>query len=404
MDYIGRIGSLRDTLPYDIDGVVIKVDSIGQFQRLGTTVKSPRGAVAFKYRARQAETVVRRIVFQVGRTGRVTPVADLEPVFLAGSTISRATLHNEQEIARKDIREGDAVIIEKGGDVIPKVVSVVKDRRPPDSEPVRFPGRCPVCGSPLARHEEEVDIRCVNAACPAVVENSILHFASRNAMNIEGMGPALVGQLMKANLVRDYADLYSLTEGNLAPLERMGEKSAANIVAAIGGSRARTLANLLFALGIRHVGAGSARVLAGRFGSLDSLMEADPETLQAVEDVGPVVARSIGEFFRNDANRALIGRLRAHGLPFAQERRQAADADGFFAGKTFVLTGALSSMAREEASGLIVARGGKVTSSVSKKTDFVVAGADPGSKLEKANDLGVAVLDEQEFLRRAGMR
>jgi DNA ligase (NAD+) len=404
IDYIGRIERIRDTLPYDIDGVVIKVDSVEQFRRLGTTAKSPRGAVAFKYRARQAETVIRRIVFQVGRTGRVTPVADLEPVFLAGSTISRATLHNEQEIARKDIRERDTVIIEKGGDVIPKVVSVVSGKRPPDSETVRFPENCPVCGSPLVRLEEEVDIRCVNAACPAVVENSILHFASRNAMNIEGMGPALVEQLMKTGLARDYADLYELKQDALAALDRMGERSAANIIAAVEGSKTRTLANLLFALGIRHVGTGSARVLAEHFGSLDNLMEADTETLQSVEDVGPVVARSISEFFTNEANRSLIERLRAHGLPFVQERKETAAADDFFAGKTFVLTGALSSMTREEASGLIIARGGKVTSSVSKKTDYVVAGADPGSKLDRAKTLGVAVLDETGFLRELDIR
>jgi len=404
IDYIGKIERVRDTLPYDIDGVVIKVDSVEQFRRLGTTAKSPRGAVAFKYRARQTETVIRRIVFQVGRTGRVTPVADLEPVFLAGSTISRATLHNEQEIARKDIREHDAVIIEKGGDVIPKVVSVVFGKRPLDSEPVRFPDRCPACGSPLVRHEEEVDIRCVNAACQAVVENSILHFASRNAMNIEDMGPALVEQLMETGLVRDYADLYSLEAGRLAALERMGDRSAANIIAAVEGSKTRPLAHLLFALGIRHVGTGSARVLAERFGSLDSLMEADAETLQSVEDVGPVVARSIREFFQNEANRSLVERLRVHGLTFVQESPKTSGTEEFFAGKTFVLTGVLSSMTREAASELIIARGGKVTTSVSKKTDFVIAGADPGSKLDKANTLGVAVLDEAGFLRHAGTK
>ncbi len=400
MDFIGRFEGLRSTLPYDIDGVVIKVDSLDQFRRLGTTAKNPRGAVAFKYRARQTETVIRSIIFQVGRTGRVTPVADLEPVLLAGSTISRATLHNEQEIARKDIRERDTVVIEKGGDVIPKVVEVRKDRRPADSEPVHFPENCPVCGSPLVREGEEVDYRCVNAACPAVVENSILHFASRNALNIEGMGPALVTQLMQSGLVRDYADLYTLTREQLADLDRMGEKSAQNILDAIGGSRKRTLAHLIFGLGIRHVGTGTARTLAEQFGSLDAIMDADRETLQAVPDIGPIAAESIRDFFDNERNRVLVERLREYGLPFTKERTRPAAEGGFFAGKTFVLTGTLPTLTREQASELILARGGKVTSSVSKKTDYVLAGTDPGSKLEKARALGVTVIGEEEFLAR----
>ena len=253
MEYISRLESLRDNLPYDIDGVVIKVDSLDQFRRLGTTAKSPRGAIAFKYQARQAETVIRQIVYQVGRTGRVTPVAELDPVFLAGSTISRATLHNEQEIARKDIREGDTVILEKGGDVIPKVVEVVFGKRTADSRPVKFPGRCPVCGTPIVREGEEVDYRCVNAACPAVVENRILHFASRNAMNIDGMGPALVAQLMESGLAHNYADLYALRRDQLESLERMGEKSAQNIFDAIEGSKRRTLAHFIFEIGRAHV-------------------------------------------------------------------------------------------------------------------------------------------------------
>lgn len=404
LDYIHMIEGKRDGLPYDIDGVVIKVDSLEQFRRLGNTAKNPRGVIAFKYQARQAATVIRRIVFQVGRTGRVTPVADLEPVFLAGSTISRATLHNEQEIARKDIRERDTVVIEKGGEVIPKVVSVVKAKRPHDSQPLIFPDNCPVCGSPLVRVEEEVDIRCVNAACPAVVENSIRHFASRNAMNIEDLGPKLVARLMETGLVHDYADLYSLTREQLEALDRMGEKSAANILDAIGNSKRRTLANLLFALGIRHVGTGTARTLAARFGSLDAIVDADIETLQATEDIGPVVAKSIRDFFRNEQNAKLIRRLRDHGLPFVHEGPRGTAPDAFFSGKTFVLTGTLSSMTREEASGIILSRGGKVTSSVSKRTDYVVAGEDPGSKYEKALSLGVRILGEEEFLRQAGVK
>ncbi len=402
LDYIDYIEGIRDSLPYDIDGVVIKVDSLERFRALGATAKSPRGAVAFKYRARQAETVVRRIVYQVGRTGRVTPVADLEPVFLAGSTISRATLHNELEIARKDIRERDTVVIEKGGDVIPKVVSVVLDKRPADSVPAAFPSECPACGSALVREVDEADIRCINASCPAVVENGILHFVSRNAMNIEGMGPALVAQLLAAGFVHTLDDLYSLTADTLAGLERMGEKSAANIVEAIAASkRSRTLAHLLFALGIRHVGSGAARTLAGRFGSLDMLMAADGDTLIMVEDVGPVVARSIRDFFANGANRALIGRLREHGLPFSQETVAPAP-DTFFSGKTFVLTGSLSSMTREQAAERIIALGGSVSSSVSKKTAAVIAGADPGSKFDKADALGVSIMGEREFLDLLG--
>ena len=338
---------------------MVKVDSLDQFRRLGNTAKSPRGAIAFKYQARQAETVLRGIIFQVGRTGRVTPVAELEPVFLAGSTISRATLHNEQEIARKDIRLHDTVIIEKGGEVIPKVVSVALDKRPPHAEPVQFPENCPVCGSSLVRLETEVDIRCVNAACPAVVENSLTHFASRNAMNIEDLGPKLIVKLMESGLVSDYAGLYALTREQLENLDRMGEKSARNIIEAIESSKGRTLANLLFALGIRHAGAGTARTLAERFSSLDAIMSADIETLQATEDIGPVVAESIFDFFRNDRNRQLIERLREYGLPFTQERPNGAITDEFFAGKTFVLTGALSSLTRDEAAGRILARGGK---------------------------------------------
>ena len=398
LEYIRDFEGKRDELPYDVDGVVIKVDTLDQFRRLGNTAKSPRGVIAFKYQARQAETILRGVIFQVGRTGRITPVAELEPVFLAGSTISRATLHNEQEIARKDIRTGDTVVIEKGGEVIPKVVEVKLEKRPPDTEPVRFPENCPVCGSPLVRLETEVDIRCVNASCPAVVENSLIHFASRNAMNIEDLGPKLIGKLMEVGLVHDYADFYALTPDSLENLERMGEKSARNIIDAIEASKQRTLANLLFALGIRHVGAGTARTLSGRFGDLDAIMSAERDTLQAVEDIGPVVAESIFDFFRNEQNLQLIERLREYCLPFTRERMAEAIIDDFFAGKTFVLTGALSTLTREEAGEQIIASGGKVTSSVSKKTDYVVAGAEPGSKLEKAQKLGVRVLNEEEFM------
>lgn len=398
MDFIRRVEKIRDKLPYDIDGVVIKVNSLEQFDRLKTTAKSPRGAIAFKFRARQAETIIRDVIFSVGRTGKVTPVAELAPVFLAGSTISHATLHNEQEIARKDIRIGDTVIIEKGGDVIPKVTAVVSEKRPPNSHPVVFPEQCPVCGSKLVRIEEEVDIRCVNAACPAVVENSILHFASREAMNIEGLGPALVAQLMKTGLVKDFADIYTLTTEQITALEHMGEKSASNIIGAIKTSKDRDLWHFLFALGIRHVGTRTARVLSERFGSIDKLLEADPEKLQAVADVGPVMADSVYDFFHNQENCTLLERLRGMGLPFESKTPPRAFEEEFFAGKVFVLTGSLSQLTRDGATELIIARGGRVSSSVSKKTDYVVAGAEPGSKYDKARSLGVKIIQEDEFL------
>ncbi|MCE5250573.1 NAD-dependent DNA ligase LigA [bacterium] len=396
MEFAGEMERKRDTLPYDIDGIVIKVDSIDQFDRLGTTAKSPRGVVAYKFQARQAETVLEDIIAQVGRTGTVTPVAVLRPVLLAGSTISRATLHNEQEIARKDIRVGDTVIIEKGGDVIPKVVSVVAEKRPPGTKPYRLPDVCPECSSPLVRDEREVAVRCVNASCPAMVEGRILHFASREAMNIEGLGPSLVTQLVQSGLAGNYADLYTLTREKLAALERMGDKSADNIIAALGESRKKDLWNLIYGLGIRHVGAGSARVLAEQFGSLDELMAADREKLESVEDIGPVVAESIRAFFDNDENRLTVERLKSYGLRIETDRRERI-ADDFFAGKTFVLTGTLGSMSRNEASDLIRERGGNVSSSVSKNTDYVLFGSDPGSKYDKARELGVTLLGEEEF-------
>jgi len=393
----------RDSLPYDIDGIVIKIDSISQYARLGTTAKSPRGVVAYKFRARQAETLLEDIIVQVGRTGTVTPVAVLKPVLLAGSTISRATLHNEQEIERKDIRIGDTVILEKGGDVIPKVVSVVTEKRPEGILPYRLPDTCPECLSPLVRDEKEVAVRCVNTSCPAMVEGSIQHFASREAMNIEGLGPSIVSLLVKEGLIANYADLYVLGEHRerLATLERMGEKSADNLIAAIEDSKKRELRNLVFGLGIRHVGAGSARVLADRFTSLDALMNAGSEELEAIGDIGPVMAESIMDFFGNDGNHAVVDRLKKYGLP-CESVKHDLQTDEFFAGRTFVLTGALGSMTRSEAGELIRAKGGKVASAVSKKTDYVVFGADPGSKYDKAVSLGVKTLDEQEFSELIG--
>ena len=401
MDFAGDMERKRHSFPYDIDGIVIKVDSTGQYDRLGSTAKSPRGVVAYKFRASQAETILEDIITQVGRTGTVTPVAVLKPVALAGSTISRATLHNEQEIARKDIRIGDTVIIEKGGDVIPKIVRVVTEKRPHGAAPYILPDTCPECSSPLVRDESEVAVRCVNASCPALVEGRILHFASREAMNIEGMGPSLVSQLVKAGLVRDYADLYTLNSDELASRESMGEKSAGNFLAALEESRKRSLSNLIFGLGIRHVGAGAARVLVKTFRSLDSLMNADIESLEGIGDVGPVMAESIRIFFDNQENRAIIERLKHYGLPVEETGEPDVVAeDTFFSGKTFVLTGTLSSITRSDAGEIIRSRGGKVTSSVSKKTDYVVVGTDPGSKYDKAVALGVTVVSEEELVRQ----
>jgi DNA ligase (NAD+) len=396
----------RAGLAFDTDGVVVKVDAFEQRARLGATSKFPRWALAFKFPAQQATTRLVRIELQVGRTGAVTPVAVLEPVFLAGSTIQLATLHNEQEIARKDIRAGDVVLIEKGGDVIPKVVKPIETQRiqgPDAPVPFRMPSACPVCGAPLHRPEDEVVWRCDNASCPARLRRSLEHFASRRAMNIDGLGEALVEQLVATGLVRDFADLYALDPPSVAALERMGQKSAANLIAQIDRSRGNEAWRLVFALGIRHVGERGAQALARAFGSLDALRGATHEDLLRVEDVGPVVAASVRDFFDAPQNRALVDRLRAAGVNFGSEtdRHAAAPAVGGapLAGKTFVLTGTLPSMSREDARAAIEARGGKVSGSVSRKTAFLVAGAEPGSKLDKARELGIPVLDE-EALRR----
>ncbi len=398
MTFAAEMERLREGLAYDIDGIVVKVDGRGQFERLGATAKSPRGAVAYKFSARRAETLVRGITPQVGRTGVITPVAELEPVFLAGSTISRATLHNEQEIARRDIRIGDTVVIEKGGDVIPKVVEVVMERRPAEAVEYALPSTCPECGSPIFRETGEVAVRCLNAACPAQVAARIRHFASREAMDIEGFGEKLVKQLVGSGLVHTYADLYELQVDKIAALERSGEKTAKNLLRAIDASRRRDLHHLLFGLGIRHVGAGGARLLADRFRSLDTLMDATREELEAVPDIGPVVAESIVDFFSVPENRAIIDKLRKFGLPFTSRSAAEPVRDGFFAGKTVVLTGTLTDMTRTRAADLIRAAGGTVTGSVSRATDIVVAGENPGLKFEKAREFGITMLDEAAFL------
>jgi DNA ligase (NAD+) len=398
LDYCREWGDRRGTLGFDTDGVVIKVDDLGLRARLGATNKFPRWAIAFKFPAQQATTRLKQIAVNVGRTGAVTPYAVLEPVFLSGSTIQMATLHNEQEIARRDIRPGDLVIIEKGGDVIPKVVGPVLAERPADASPWQMPRECPACGSRLARPGDEVVWRCPNASCPARLRRSLLHFASRRAMNIEGLGEALVDQLVGRGLVSDAADLYALQADQLAELERMGRKSAQKLLDQIARSKEADFWRVLFGLGLRHVGERVAQSLAGAFGSMDALAAAPAEAIQAVRDVGPVAAAAVREYFDEPRNLALVGRLRDAGVQLASAEPAAAG-DRPLAGATFVLTGALSSMTRDEAEAAIAARGGRVTGSVSKKTTYVVAGADPGSKLAKARELGVTVLDEGAFSR-----
>jgi DNA ligase (NAD+) len=388
----------RDTLEYQIDGVVVKVDSFALQKELGFTSRFPRWAIAYKYPARQAATVVRDIRAQVGRTGKLTPVALLEPVGLAGSTVSRATLHNEEEVARKDVRVGDTVLIEKGGEVIPKVVQVVEAKRPAGTEPWKPPERCPVCGAELVKPEGEVDRRCPAASCPAQIEERLKHFARRDAMDIEGLGEVLVRQLMEKGLVRDFADIYHLAErrDEVLALERMADKSADNLLAGIEASKSRELRRLLFGLGIRFVGERGALLLARHFRSLAALQAASVEEIDALYEIGPAVAQSVHDWFAEEANQRLLERLRQAGVS-TEEAGTAGPAAVPFQGKQFVLTGALPGMSRDEAKGAIEARGGRVTSAVSKKTAYVVVGQDPGSKYEKAQELGIPCLDEAGF-------
>lgn len=390
----------RGSLAFETDGVVIKVDQLALRERLGATGKFPRWALAFKFPAEQATTRLLRIEVQVGRTGAITPVAVLEPVKLAGTTVQLATLHNEQEVARKDIRPGDMVLVEKGGDVIPKIVKpIVSLRATGDDEPKPWtmPTTCPACGSTLHRAEEEVVWRCPNSSCPTKLQRTLQHFASRRAMNIEGLGDSLAEQLVLKGLVKDVADLYRLTVAELEALDRMGKKSAANLLSEIEGSKRNELWRVIFAIGIRHVGERGAQALADAFGSMDALTVAPVEQLQAVGDVGPVVARTVRAFFDEPLNRTLVDRLRDAGVNMVGQVKSGAPTIGALAGKTFVLTGTLSSMSREEAKEKIEALGGKVSGSVSKKTTYLVAGAEAGSKLDKAEALGVKVLDEAAF-------
>ncbi len=395
-----RIGARRDALPFDIDGVVYKVNSRSLQQRLGFVSREPRWAVAHKYPAQEQMTLVRDIEVQVGRTGKLTPVAKLEPVFVGGTTVSNATLHNEDETRRKDVRVGDSVIVRRAGDVIPEVVAVVLERRPADGGEAfdlnkKLQGRCPVCGSAIAREEGEVDWRCSGGLfCAAQRKQAILHFAGRRAMDIEGLGDKLVEQLVDAGVVQTLPGLYALTLEQLLALDRMGEKSANNLLAALAARRATTLARFLYALGIRQVGETTAKDLAKHFGGLDRLMHASLDELLQVPDVGPIVAQSIRTFFEQAHNVEVIAGLRAAGLNWP-EHEPVKVAVAPLSGKTFVLTGALPTLSRDAAKDLIEAAGGKVTGSVSKKTDYVIAGADAGSKLDKARALDVTILDEE---------
>lgn len=396
MDFCQEWEDRRQELNYEIDGVVVKVDSIPLQQDMGETSKFPRWAVACKFRARQATTVVNDIQVQVGRTGALTPVALLEPVRLAGSTVSRATLHNLDEIARLGIKIGDTVWVEKGGDVIPKVVKVVENLRPEGARDFVPPPRCPVCQGEVRRSEDEAVLRCIDPACSAKIKASLLHFSSRKALRIEGLGEALVDQLLEKGLVRDAADLYALNHEDLAGLDRMGDKSARNLLEQIEASKKRSLGQVIFGLGIRHVGERTAMVLAQQFGSLENLSEAPLETLESVFEVGPVVAESVRQFFVQPGNRQMVEKLREAELNPEEEQAESSTSD--LQGQQVVLTGRLATLTREEAGRMIALRGGRVTSSVSKKTAFVVAGEDAGGKLAKARNLGVPVMDETEFL------
>jgi DNA ligase (NAD+) len=385
----------REKLDYEIDGIVIKVNDTRLWDELGTTHKSPRWAIAFKYPARQATTVVKDIRAQVGRTGTLTPVADLEPVDVGGVTVSHATLHNMDEIERLGVKIGDTVLLQRAGEVIPQVLKVVKPA--PDGRAFHMPKKCPVCGGEVHRVEGEVAYRCVNAACPAQLKESLLHFAGRRAMNIDGLGEVLVDQLVDKKMVRDVADLYHLTHEQLSNLERMGERSAQNLLDEIEGSKKAELARVVFSIGIRFVGERTAQFLADHFASLDRLAKASEEDLCQVEEVGPKIAQSIVEYFGEKRNRDVLDKLNKAGLQFEQKKFQ--KAEGKLTGKQFVLTGTLPNYSRDEMTKMIEDAGGRVIGSVSKKTDYVVVGSEPGSKLEKAKSLGVKTIGEDEILR-----
>jgi DNA ligase (NAD+) len=402
IEFANKMEPHRDDLGYEIDGLVVKVNSAALQDDFGTTQKAPRWAIAYKYPARQASTKVLSIVVQVGRTGALTPVAHLEPVFLAGTTVARATLHNEDEIERLGLKIGDWVMIEKSGEIIPKVLSVIKSKRTGKEEPFRAPKTCPVCGGAISRPEGEVVARCVAADCPAQLKGRLLHFASRRAMRIEGLGDVLVDQLVEAGLLHDVGDLYLLTLDQVAALPRMAKKSATNLLEQIEASKSRDLSNLIYALGIRHVGERTAGILARHFGALERLTTASVDQLDNIPEIGLTVAQSVRDWFDDEGNLKLCDRLRASGVRTETVTATTSVSDDRFAGKQFVLTGKLTSFTRDEARALIEERGGRVNSSVSKKTDYVVAGEEAGSKLDKAQELGVAVIDEAAFKKMLG--
>jgi len=391
--FIQQWEAKRDSLPYEIDGIVVKVDRIALQDELGFTGKAPRWAIAYKYAARAGITKLENVRWQVGRTGKLTPVAELTPVAIGGTTVRNATLHNMDEIGRLGVKIGDYVQVERGGDVIPKVAKVIDDKdHPRGTQEIEAPEKCPVCGTKVVRTEGEVDYRCVNANCPAKLLGTILHFASRGVMNIDGMGEALVTQLTERGLVKNVADIYKLTKADLLSLERFADKSAKNILDEIENSKKLPLERVIYGLGIRMVGERTAQFLAEHFGSMEALANAGVEELQNVVEVGPKIAESIAEFFSNPANRKLVERLGEAGLAFKGQKKERGTK---LAGKTFVLTGTLAKYTRDEAKKMIEDAGGKVTGSVSKKTDYVVAGTDAGSKLDKAKELGVSVIDEK---------
>ncbi|RNC79936.1 MAG: NAD-dependent DNA ligase LigA [Balneola sp.] len=393
---IKEFDELRHTLPYETDGVVIKVNQTNLRAQLGSTSKFPRWAIAYKFEAEQATTIINDITLQVGRLGTITPVAELEPVLLAGTTVKRASLHNEEEIHRKDIRIGDTVVVEKAGEIIPQVVSVVNPDRENRSPSFNFPGNCPACDAELIKYEGEVAWRCVNPLCPPQVRIKIEHFASRDALDIEGLGESVVDQLVTEGLISNYADLYELDIEQIVPLERMAEKSAQNLINGINKSKTQPFERVLYALGIRFVGKTVAKDLAKAFKSIENLRNATEEELLAVDSIGPRIAESVVEFFNHETYKALTERLIAYGLQFEIEEVELTS--NVFEGKTIVLTGTLPTLSRKEAANMIEQNGGKTSSSVSKKTDFVLAGESAGSKLTKAQNLGIEILDESEFL------
>ncbi len=393
---VEKIGESRAALDFDIDGAVIKVNSLSQRELLGQTAKCPKWAVAYKFPPEKKQTRITDIVIQVGRTGVLTPNAVLEPVVLAGTTVSRATLHNEDYIAQKDIRVGDTVIVQKAGDIIPEVTKVVREKRTGEEQPYKMPDRCPVCGAATLREEGEAALRCTGGECPAQLARNIIHFASRDAMDIEGMGPAVVEKLLDADLIQSAADIYYLEKADFEALDKFGEKSAKNLVAAIQKSKKNDLSRLIFALGIRHVGARNAKILAREFKTLDELINADTDRIAAVDEMGEKSANSIKTFFMQAQNTDIVEKLRRAGVNFTAEETTA---NGIFGGKTFVVTGTLPTLSRAEATALIEKHGGRAATSVSKKTDYVLFGEAAGSKLDKARALGTTLIEEADFMK-----